>query len=160
MNYYAQANQYFVLEKDTVIFFDLWEFLTAESNAKIYNTFSSDFKNFAKKMTEEFPMVKQIFIILAYPTLRLPSHQQRSEMFKSFTVNNEQGQAICDVTFLGEAEFHIDQLYQQIMGLPDTTLMTLAQTYLDMKQDVEILKKAYPNALEEIKKRKMPQPPQ
>ena len=66
-----------------------------------------------------------------------------NSLYRPFSVDK-----ICDVVFLGESQFNLDELYKKITALPDVNQKTLIENYLRIKEDNLQLRRSLRKILE------------
>ena len=56
---------------------------------------------------------------------------------------------ICEVVFVGEAKFEVDELYKKVTGLPDIKQKTLIESYFKIQENYVNLKRGLNTMLEQ-----------
>ena len=139
MHYYNAANSSLVLREGDLIFFDIWNILHKDDYGKLYEELNSQFGGFTKKVKERYNTLKKVYIILACRVLQDLKFEERRDLLKPFKVMEGETE-ICEVVFLGEAKFEVDELYKKVTDLPDINQKTLIEDYFKIKENYVNLK--------------------
>ena len=131
------------LPKDTMLFFIILQNIYHGLIEKIYKRYNSqDFKAFLTNVRVLYPKLCKVNIVIIYQEAKKKADfNEMTKTFQPFNFyeNDQDKTKSFEVGVVGLAKFNMDEMYKHITGLADTASLTLLNTFLKYKNQVEQL---------------------